>query len=268
MIRDSSSIYGEMFKALSDVARRHGLNLILYDTNNDPGIEKRCIQNLIDTMAMGIIVVPVSENINGIRRMTKNTVPVVYLGGNVRPDDVNYVCCDSTVGTELALKHLVDQGHRKIVMLCDSKTSNSHSRKNAVYQQTMRERGKKELILHSEVREQDLAKAGYALGRYLVAEGTEFTALFAVKDTLAIGAMGALREAGIKIPEQVSVVGYDGIDASELSLVELTTVAQLRMEMAENVIVILLRHAQKASTPPEHYLAKPKLKIRHSTSAR
>lgn len=97
MIRDSSSIYGEMFKALSDVARRHGLNLILYDKNNDPGIEKRCIRNLIDTMAMGIIVVPVSENINGIRRMTKNTVPVVYLGGNVRPDDVNYVCCDSAV---------------------------------------------------------------------------------------------------------------------------------------------------------------------------
>ena len=71
MIRDSSSIYGEMFKALSDVARRHGLNLILYDKNNDPGIEKRCIRNLIDTMAMEIIVVPVSENINGIRRMTK-----------------------------------------------------------------------------------------------------------------------------------------------------------------------------------------------------
>jgi DNA-binding LacI/PurR family transcriptional regulator len=176
-----------MFKALSDVARRHGLNLILYDKNNDPGIEKRCIRNLIDTMAMGIIVVPVSENINGIRRMTKNTVPVVYLGGNVRPDDVNYVCCDSTV------------------------------------------RGQ-----------------GYPGNR---------------RD-------GALREAGIKIPEQVSVVGYDGIDASELPLVELTTVAQPRMEMAENVIDILLRHAQKASTPPEHYLAKPKLKIRHSTSAR
>ena len=77
MIRDSSSIYGEMFKALSDVARRHGLNLILYDTNNDPGIEKRCIRNLIDTMAMGIIVVPVSENINGIRKIHKKTITLL-----------------------------------------------------------------------------------------------------------------------------------------------------------------------------------------------
>ncbi len=268
VIRDVSSIYGEMFKSLNIVARRYGLHLILYDTNNNPGIEKDCIQNLINTMALGIVVVPVSENPSNIRRLTRNNVPVVYLGGKVRSDDVNYVCSDSTVGAEIALQHLIDLGHRKIIMLCDSKTSNSRSRRLAVYQQMMRNIGEKEQILYCDPTDTDLSQAGYKLAQRLLASGNSFTALFASKDTLAIGAMGALTEAGLKIPEQVSIVGYDGIDASNLPMIRLTTVAQPRMEMAEAIMDILRRHAEDPSCPPEHYLAKPMLLMRDSTAPR
>ena len=267
VIRDVSSIYGEMFKSLNAVARRSGLNLILYDTNNDRSIERDCVQNLIDTMALGIVVVPVTEDISPIRRMTKNRVPVVYLGGKVRLDAVNYVCSDSAAGTESALIHLIGLGHRQIVMLCDSKTSHSRSRKMAVYRQAMRCLGQEERILFSSEADSDLAEAGYKLGRQLIASGAPFTALFAVKDTLAIGAISALRETGRRVPEDVSVVGYDGIDASSLPLIGLTTIAQPRMEMAERIIDILRRHAETPAAPPEHCLAKPELIIRESTAA-
>ena len=96
----------------------------------------------------------------------------------------------------------------------------------------------------------------------------DFTALFAAKDHLAIGAIGALKEAGIKVPERVSVVGYDDTDASRLHLVGLTTVSQPRMEMAEKIIDILIRHAKDPSSAPEHYLAKPTLILRTSTAMR
>lgn len=268
VIRDASSIYGEMFKSLSIVARRCGLNLILYDTNNDRAIERECVQNLIDTMAMGIVVVPVSEDVAPIRRMTRNRVPVVYLGGKVRSDSTNYVSSDSAAGAEIALRHLISLGHRKIVMLCDSKESNSRSRKKAVYQKIMRELGQEERILYSSEAESDMAAAGYALGKQLLAEGKAFTAFFAVKDLLAIGAVSALKEADVGVPQEVSAVGYDGLDASGLPLIHLTTVAQPRMEMAEKVIDILRRHAEDPTAPPEHWLAKPELMIRGSTAAR
>lgn len=267
VIRDVSSIYGEMFKSLNAVARRSNLNLILYDTSQSRSIENACVQNLIDSMAMGIVVVPVSEDISQIRKMTRNHVPVVYLGGKVRVDSVNYVCSDSTAGAETALRHLVGQGHRKIVMLCDGKTSNSRSRKMAVYQKMMRRLGEEEQILYSDAAESDLVAAGYRLGKELLASGKAFTAVFAVKDTLAIGALSALKEAGVRVPEQVSVIGYDGIDASALPLIGLTTVAQPRMEMAEKVIDILRRHAEEPAAPPEHWLAQPGLIIRGSTAA-
>lgn len=266
VIRDVSSIYGEMFKSLNTAARRYGIHLILYDTNNDCSVEQECIKNLIDTMAMGIVVVPVSENVAQIRRMTRNRVPVVFLGGKVREDDVNYVCCDSTAGADIAMRHLIGRGHRKIVMLCDHKISNSRSRKKEIYETMMHSIRAEEHILYSDEAEDDLAQAGYRLGKRLLAEGTDFTALFAVKDSLAIGAAGALKEACIRVPEDVSIVGYDGTDASALPMIGLTTVAQPRGDMADRIIDIICRHAEEPTAAPEHYLARPELIIRTSTA--
>ncbi len=267
VIRDVSSVYGEMFKALNASARRRGLNLILYDTGYDPAIERDAVQNLVDTRAMGIVVVPVSEEIGPIREIAGNRTPVVFLGGKVRADSVNYVCSDSAAGTQAALEHLTGLGHKKIVMLCDSKVSHSRSRKMAVYREWMRRLGQEERILFSDAADGDLCEAGKRLGRRLLDSGNDFTALFAVKDTLAIGAVGALREAGVRVPEDVSAVGYDGIDASALPLIGLTTVAQPRAEMAEKIMEILCRHAEDPASPPEHYLARPGLIIRGSTAA-
>ena len=114
---------------------------------------------------------------------------------------------------------------------------------------------------------EDLTEAGYRLCRQMIDSGERFTAVFAVKDMLAIGALGALKDAGIRVPEEVSVVGYDGIDAAGLPLIGLTTVAQPRQEMAEAIMDILLRHAEEPSLAPEHFLAKPELMLRSSTRA-
>ena len=80
--------------------------------------------------------------------------------------------------------------------------------------------------------------------------------------------MGALSEAKIKVPDEVSVIGYDGIDASALPLIRLTTIAQPRMKMAEDIIDIIRRHADDPSLPPEHSLVQPELILRGSTAKR
>ena len=117
VIRDLASIYGEMFKSLSAAAAQYGLNLILYDTGNDRTTERECIRNLINTMAMGIVVVPVSEDIERIRRMTRGRVPVVYLGSKVRDDSVNYVSADGTVNDAYVKETYVDRGREVYIEL-------------------------------------------------------------------------------------------------------------------------------------------------------
>ncbi len=266
VIRDVSSIYGEMFKSLNEVARRCDLHLILYDTNNDPVVEKWCVQNLIDSMAMGIVITPVSEDVSEITEMTRGRVPVVFLGGKVTDNSVNYVCSDSTAGTEMALRHLIGEGHRRIAMVCDHKKSSSRSSKLSVYRRLMGEIGQPERIFTSADSDTDIMFAGYRQGCRLLASGEDVTAVFVVKDVMALGVIQALTEAGVRVPEEISVIGYDGIDAAALPMVELTTVAQPRMEMAEKIIDILRRHAEDADAAPEHWQAMPELVIRKSSA--
>ena len=266
VIRDVSSIYGEMFKSLNEVARRCDLHLILYDTNNDTDVEKWCVQNLIDSMAMGLVVTPVSEDVSGIVEMARGRVPLVFLGGKVTDAAVNYVCSDSTAGTEMALRHLIEGGHRRIAMVCDHKKSSSRSSKLAVYRRLMGEIGEPERVFYSSEADGDIMQAGYCQGRRLLGSGEDVTAVFVVKDVMALGVIQALTEAGVKVPEQISVIGYDGIDAAALPMVHLTTVAQPRMEMAEKIIDILRRHAENADAAPEQYQAMPELVVRGSSA--
>ena len=85
---------------------------------------------------------------------------------------------------------------------------------------------------------------------------------------MAIGVMQAMQEAGKRIPEDIAVVGYDGINAAALPMIQLTSVSQPRMEMAEVILNILDRHAEDPSLPAEHYLAQPELIIRGSTDGK
>jgi len=266
VIRDVDSIYGEMFKSLNEVARRYDLHLILYDTDNDPAVEKWCIQNLIDSMAMGIVVTPVSEDVSGILEITRDRIPVVFLGGKVTDPELNYVCSDSQAGTEQALRYLLDQGHRKIAMVCDHKQSSSRTDKLAVYRRLMKEMGEREHVFVSSERDGDIMQAGYRQGLRLLKFKDEITAVFVVKDVMALGVIEALTQAGVQVPEQISVVGYDGINEAGLPMVGLTTVAQPRMEMAEKIIGILRSKAENADPTPEHWLARPQLVVRRSTA--
>ncbi len=266
VIRDVSSIYGEMFKSLNEVARRCDLHLILYDTNNDTDVEKWCVQNLIDSMVMGLVVTPVSEDVSGIVEMARGRVPLVFLGGKVTDAAVNCVCSDSTAGTEMALRYLIAGGHRRIAMVCDHKKSSSRSSKLAVYRRLMGEIGEPERVFYSSEADGDIMQAGYCQGRRLLGSGEDITAVFVVKDVMALGVIQALTEAGVKVPEQISVIGYDGIDAAALPMVHLTTVAQPRMEMAEKIIDILRRHAEDPDAAPEHYQAMPELVVRGSSA--
>lgn len=264
VIRDVSTVYGEMFKALNDVAREHDLNLILYDTNRDAELEKACIQNLIDSMAMGIIVAPVSKDVTEIDRMCHGRVPVVYLGGRVSDEKDNFVAADGVAGAEIALSYLTELGHRNIALICDNIKSASRNSKLIAYKEKMKALGRPELIFSETEPTADIIESGYRQAKKMLACGQGVSAVFVVKDIMAIGVMKAIREAGLRVPEDISVIGYDGIDAAALPMIELTTVAQPRREMAAKVIEILLRHVEDRSLEPEHYYARPVLTGRKS----
>ena len=105
---------------------------------------------------------------------------------------------------------------------------------------------------------------GYRAARNLLERGREFTAIFAMSDVMAIGAIRALREAGRNVPEDVSVIGFDGLAMGEYTVPTLTTIRQSVRELADRSIEMLLENI-RSSQPPRHEMIEATLERREST---
>ena len=175
---------------------------------------------------------------------------------------------DHNRAAELALKHLYQLGHREIAfMRGQTYSSDSESRWASILKcaANLGLRVNPELTIHLEL---DITspELGYPPVRRLLQKGRRFTAIFGFNDMAAIGAMRAIHEANLRIPEDVSVVGFDDIEHASFHTPSLTTVRQPLHNMGRLAAETLLSqiHSPGAATKPE-ILVKPQLMVREST---
>ena len=195
------------------------------------------------------------------------TLPTVAVAGHQKMENVTNIILDHRRAAELALGHLKELGHERIAFLRGQpKSSDTASRWEAI-QEVVREYGIQifpELVLQLE--EMDITpEVGYPYGKALIARNVPFTALFAYNDNSAIGAMRAFQEAGLRVPDDISVVGFDDISTASFSIPPLTTVRQPLLRMGRIAAETLLdRIENRAAFIPE-IAVQPELIIRKST---
>jgi DNA-binding LacI/PurR family transcriptional regulator len=197
-------------------------------------------------------------------------IPVVAVSGHREVEGVTNIVLDHALAAKLAIKHLAQLGHRKIAFIKGQEfSSDTEVRWESVREAT------KELSLEIHDRlvgqldgESPSPEVGYGVTRKLLAAGGDFTALFAFNDISAIGAIRALREGGLRVPEDVSVVGFDDIQSAAFQNPGLTTVRQPLREMGVIAAEILLRRINAAAkTPyPKAVTVEPELIVRQSTA--
>jgi DNA-binding LacI/PurR family transcriptional regulator len=167
----------------------------------------------------------------------------------------------------LALRHLQELGHTRIAILRGQEKSSDSATRWAAIQQVAGEFGvtiNPELVIQLEGLD-STPELGYPYGKALLARNVPFTALFAYNDISAIGAMRAFQEAGLRIPQDVSVVGFDDISLASFSIPTLTTVRQPLLKMGRNAAQTLLdRIEDRAPFLPE-IAVEPELVVRSST---
>jgi LacI family transcriptional regulator len=178
------------------------------------------------------------------------------------------VYADSRVGTKLALEHLWGLGHRSIVCVSDVLTFDGRLRIE-LYKEFMQERGVADRI---EVHVSELAPdLSLELGRRIFADfdtDTAPTAIFATSDTIAMGLMQAAYQAGIAMPDRLSIIGFDDIDFASYTIPPLTTISQSGVEMgriATEVLLDMIDNARDRSEVSDVVLS-PQLVIRGSTA--
>jgi LacI family transcriptional regulator len=195
------------------------------------------------------------------------SVPAVSIPGHIDNEGVTNIVLDHRHAAELALKHLVGLGHKKIAILKGHpESADSHHRWNAV-QEVAREMGLQldpELIMQIESTDSS-PSLGYPLGKRLVESKRPFTALFAYNDISAIGAIRAFQEAGLQVPRDVSVVGFDDIPGAAYHYPSLTTVRQPLRRMGEIAVETLVARIDGEKDWQREIAVQPEIVVREST---
>jgi DNA-binding LacI/PurR family transcriptional regulator len=178
------------------------------------------------------------------------------------------VYADSAAGTELAMDHLWGLGHRAITCVSDSRTADGRLRIQR-YEQYLRERGAGDRV-QVFITDQEPAPS-YELGKRIFdrSGGRELpTAIFATSDTTAIGLMQAAFQAGLSMPGDLSIVGYDDIDLAPYTIPPLTTVTQTGVEMGQSAAALLFQMIDKKldRTETADVVLTPALVVRQSTA--
>lgn len=265
VVRDTSTIYGELLKPISQAALKNNLSIVMGDSNRSHELEMRHIRAMIDSRVMGLIIAPVTTDTTDIDQAVAGRFPVVYLGGHVTGNKKNIVSVDSEEGSKMAMNYLFSLGHRDIALVSDHNHSDSTNVKLDVYRKEMNRSHLNPAVFLDKSEDGDLVAAGYRIVDRMLNSGRWFTAVFAVKDMLAAIIIQALREHGLSVPEDVSVIGYDGANVSAYPMVNLTTIAMPKKVIAQKLVEIITRQAEDPSKAvPEQFYAKPELVIRKS----
>jgi len=245
-------------------ARGYGYYLLSASAEDETSF-KQLIEQLVRSGRVDGLIVT-QPYLDQRYRYLPTEVPVVLVGSRAREGDFCSVMVDNGAGARLAVEHLLSLGHRLIATIAGPEVEDCVLERTQSYWQTLRQAGV-ELDERYLARGDWSASSGYEATRAWLEQGLPFTAIFAQNDRMAIGALRALREHGLKVPEQVSVIGFDDIPLAAYFDPPLTTIQQNMHALGQEAARLLLLARQGEQVCSHHILVSPRLVVRHSTQA-
>jgi LacI family transcriptional regulator len=267
IVRDiMSSFYPEIIEGIEDEAKKSDYSLILCTTKGNPREEAKYLRLLREKRADGIILNPAIGKHNNIKlfeELRQDKIPLVFIAYYLKEFKGLYVVVDHTLGGYMATKHLIELGHKRIGHLGYSGIGDEIDKKRL-------EGYKRALVEYNIEFSQELVvksvcswKSGYYSMKELLKIKNRPTAIFAVCDMTAWGAMQAIRQAGLRVPKDIAVMGFDDLKIASLMEVSLSTVAQPKYEMGKIAVRKLIKKIEHKNV--RGTVLKPKLVIRKSS---
>ena len=236
--------------------------LVLGNSGNDPRLEERYLRSFVMRRVDAIILgVAEAENLELLKEIG-NGVPTVLFDRVVDDAPWDSVLSNSEAGIEAVVRHLVDLGHRRIGLAnADPRLPTAAARRDAL----IRHLAEHDLELAAETHGAFTLASGREQGDRLLAASPRPTAICAGNDLIAMGVLASARTAGVRVPEELSVVGYDDITYAEQTAPPLTTVRQPVEEIAKHIVQLLLSNIEAPRDTPRRIVLDPQLVLRRST---
>ncbi|HET9142350.1 LacI family DNA-binding transcriptional regulator [Actinophytocola sp.] len=254
-----NAFWAEIVDGLDACARDQGFELVINTGGRRAGRERQALASLLSFRPAGIALLGPVVPATAIA-VAGAQAPLVLVSRSCRLSTVDTVNDDGQIGSGLAVDHLVSLGHTDIVHIDGGGGSQAAPRRTG-YLAAMRRHGLNPRVIRSEYTDTAGAKAI----REILDDHIP-TAIVAANDFNAIGAISALEEAGLRVPADVSVVGYDNTNLAALRHVSLTTVDQPRTEMGRLAAEALLQRVRGEREHPVRHLLRPSLIVRSTTA--
>ncbi|MEU6477974.1 LacI family DNA-binding transcriptional regulator [Streptomyces sp. NPDC047017] len=261
--------FAELAREVITAARAHGYVVMLDQTDGDGERERELLgRESRATMFDGLLLSPLALSVDELRDRT-NRVPVVLLGEHIFNGNFHHVAIDNIAAAREATEHLVALGRRRIAAIGDQpySTGETAQLRTIGYRQALERAG-------LEV-DADLVVPTPRFHRRFGAQAMERLlslpeppdAVFCYNDLLAIGVMHTLTLAGVRVPEDIAVIGVDGIQEGEYSTPTLTTIAPDKAQIAHLAVSTLVRLIEGTAPPPADSKAPYRLVVRDSTAS-
>ncbi len=250
-------------------AHKHGYFFMLASTESNPQDEPKFLRLLTERHVEGILFVRANcpSDLDHLRNLQYSGVPVVSTGFYLPNSELSFIEVNNADGGQKATQYLLSLGHKRIAMITGPTELNSVKDRTRGYFQALEAAQiapDPALVVSGETW---LHRSGYAAMKELLRRGTQFTAVFAHNDRLAKGAISALDEAGMQVPRDVSIIGYDDIPEAEFGNPPLTTIRQPMKEVGEAAANLLIRLIEDANATPQQKLFNTELVIRSSCTS-
>ncbi len=246
----NNTFCAEIITGMEDVLRSHGYATIVCDCRTDKKLEREAVEFLIRRRVDGIINMPVDEEGKHLRKFQKTGKPIVLIDRRIQGISCDSVLVDNRKAAEDAVQCFIKNGHRNIGIIGGPEGIFTAQERLSGYSKALKEAGipiRDSLIFHG-----DYTIQGGVRGlEELVRSNPDMTAVFVTNYEMTMGAMIGVNELGIKIPEQLSMIGFDNLQFARACNPKLTIVSQPTDGIAREVARIMLEHLENGKQENE-----------------
>jgi LacI family transcriptional regulator len=268
---NSNPFFAELARAIEDTVFAEGYSVVLCNSDLSPVKQETYIDVLLAKRVDGLILassglIPDSDGQETMEQILASGTPCVVVDRDLGDFPVDQVLTDQRQGGRMIAEHLMALGHRHCAYFAGPNDLTPSAGRIAGFRQALAEAGLEppaELFVRGDGR----PAGGAAAAQELLARGVEFSAVFAFNDQMATGASGALQRAGYRVPDDVSIVGFDDIPQASASFPALTTVAQPIAEMGRIGVRLLLDRIARPEARCQRVMLQTRLVVRESTAS-
>lgn len=261
--------YADILRTIDEMLGKAGYSVLAAMSNNDPEAEEKIIRTFISKRIEGVLAVPTNKQTKALtvyqKALRDYNIPLVYITSLYTVDNIRYVMGDIEAGTYMLVNHLIDLGHREIVFIGGDRTVPVTGLRLKGMVRALEEHGiafrEENLIECDDIHYEQAVVATQAL----IGRRRDFTAVCSMNDEMALGVINTLQGSGIRIPEDVSVVGYDNTIFSRVSSVGITSIDSNIDRTCRQAVDMLFQVMREEALEQEHIMIEPTMIRRQSS---